>query len=228
MKQALKLFALIAIGTLVYANLPAAQAASAAVGSIRGVVKDGLGNPLIGASILVLTEAEESKDAKVIKKASTDIEGKFTAAGLVPGRYRVKAQAAGFTPIEFPADVQARKVIVFDEIFMRRIGTLAEQTTLNTDSKYAARRARGSIFHLDEAKPKVETEEAPVILTPKSTELHGYVQAFNQTAASNSSDIGSSVGANFAASQQIGRDASLVLSGQVAHGEGAMQRFDAL
>lgn len=227
MKQAWKVCALLTMGVIAYANLSEVQASSVAVGSIRGFIKDGQGNPLIGASVLVLTELAETKDARVIKKASTDKEGKFVAAGLIPGRYRVKAEALGFTPIEFPADVQPRKVIVFDEIQLRRTGTLAEKSALNPDSKYAARRARGSIFHLDEEKPKATTEE-PVILSPRASELHGYVQAFTQTAASEETDIGSMTGANFAVTQQLGKDASLVMSGQVAQGEGAMQRFEAL
>lgn len=227
MKQAWKFCALFVVGAVIYANLPEAQASSAAVGSIRGFIKDGQGNPLIGASVFVLAETAEAKDAKVVKRANTDKEGKFAAVGILPGRYRVKAEATGFTPIEFPADVQPRKVLVFDEIQLRRVGTLAEKTSLNPDPKYAARRARGSIFHLDEEKPKATTDE-PVILTPRSTELHGYVQAFTQTAASDNTDVGSMTGANFAVSQQIGRDASMVMSGQVAQGEGATQRFEVL
>ena len=39
---------------------------------------------------------------------------------------------------------------VFDSIFLRRITALADETSLNSDSKYAARRVRGTIFHYDE------------------------------------------------------------------------------
>jgi hypothetical protein len=229
MKLAVKFFALAVIGAIVYANLPEAQAATAAMGSIRGFIKDGQGNPLIGASVFVLTEAETTQAIKVIKRASTDKEGKFIAAGLTPGRYLLKAEATGFAPIAFPADVQPRKVIVFDSILMRREGTLAEKTSLNLDPKFAARRSRGSIFHYDESKPKeAEAEDQTIALTPRSAELHGYVNAFTQTAASDKTDAGSMTGANFALSQQIGRDANVVMSGQVAHGNNAMQRFEVL
>ncbi|MBI3651503.1 MAG: carboxypeptidase regulatory-like domain-containing protein [Acidobacteria bacterium] len=229
MKKAIQFCALLAIGALVYANIPQAQAASAALGSIRGFIKDGQGNPLIGASVFVLSEAEASA-IKIIKRASTDKEGKFLAVGLLPGRYLLKAEATGFAPIAFPADVQPRKVIVFDSILMRREGTLAEKTSLNLDPKFAARRSRGSIFHLDENKSTTaEAEDDQTIaLTPRSDELHGFVHAFNQTAVSNNSELGSMTGVNFAVAQQIGRDANVVLSGQLAHGEGAMQRFEAL
>jgi hypothetical protein len=228
MKQAFKFFALIAIGAIVYTNLPEAQAA-AAMGSIRGFIKDGQGNPLIGASVFVLAETEEAQAAKVIKRASTDKEGKFTAAGLLPGHYLLKAEASGFASIAFAADVQPRKVIVFDSILMRREGTLAEKTSLNLDPKFAARRSRGSIFHYDENKPEVtETLDETIALTPRTAEMHGYVNAFSQTAVSDEAETGSVTGANFAVSQQIGRDASVIMSGQIAQGTGATQRFEVL
>jgi hypothetical protein len=228
MNKAFRFLAFIAIGAIVYTNLPDVQAA-AAMGSIRGVIKDGQGNPLIGASVFVLTEAAETQAIKIIKRASTDKEGKFTAAGLIPGHYLLKAEATGFTPIAFAADVQPRKVIVFDSILMRREGTLAEKTRLNLDPKFAARRSRGSIFHYDE-NPSTTTpaEDETIALTPRTADIHGYVNAFNQTAVSNNSDTGSMTGANFAVSQQIGKDANVIMSGQVAHGSTTTQRFEVL
>jgi hypothetical protein len=228
MNKAFSFLAFIAIGAVVYTSLPEVQAA-AAMGSIRGVIKDSQGNPLIGASVFVLAETAEAQAVKIIKRASTDKEGKFTAAGLIPGHYLLKAEAAGFAPIAFAADVQPRKVIVFDSILMRREGTLAEKTRLNLDPKFAARRSRGSIFHYDENKAAATpAEDETIALTPRTAEMHGYVNAFNQTAASSSSDAGSMTGANFAVSQQIGRDANMVMSGQVAHGSSATQRFEVL
>ncbi|MEW6126774.1 MAG: carboxypeptidase-like regulatory domain-containing protein [Acidobacteriota bacterium] len=225
MKLALKVWTLVAIGIFFYTNVSDAQA-SAAVGSIRGVIKDAQGSPLVGASVMVMSETEQAK-AKIVKQVSTDKEGLFLAANILPGRYRIKALAAGFAPFVFAADVLPRKVIVFDSILMRRTGTLAEQTSLNANSTAATRRARGSIFHLEEVKPKV-VEDDSVVLTPRSTELHGYVNAFNQTATREESSFGSMVGANFALSQQLTERTDMVMHGQVAHGDGAMQRFEVL
>ncbi len=225
MKVTLKLLALVAVAAFFAANVSEAQA-STAVGSIRGFIKDGQGNPLVGASVFVMTEAE-SPQAKIIKKASTDSSGKFIATSLVPGRYQLKAEATGFSPLVFAADVQPRKVIVFDSILMRRTGTLAEQTSLNKDTKYAARQSRSSIFHYTEEKPKAEADES-IVLSPHTSELHGYINAFSQTSVSDNEDTVSMTGANFALSQQIGRDANVVMSGQVAHGNSATQRFEVL
>ncbi|MEK6285181.1 MAG: carboxypeptidase-like regulatory domain-containing protein [Acidobacteriota bacterium] len=227
MRQATRLWALIAVGVIAYASVPA-QAAGGR-GSIRGIVMDGSGSPLIGAAVVVLAEAEAAKVDKVVKRASTDGEGKFTAAGITPGRYRVKAEAEGFDPVELAADVKPNKVTVFDSIFLRRITTLGDETNLNLDSKYAARRVRGSIFHYDETKKDVSAapDSSTVALTARSTELHGAVNTFAQTTASGNADGGSFAGANFAVSEQIGKDANLLVSGQLGYGNGAPQSLTA-
>jgi Carboxypeptidase regulatory-like domain len=228
MKQALRLWSIVAIGAIVYASVPARAAVP--LGSIRGCIVDGRGNPLVGAAVLVLAESEESKSDKVIKRANTDNEGKFIAAGITPGHYRVKAAADGFKPVELPAEVRPNKATVFDSILLRRINTLAEETNLNSDSKYAARGARSTIFHYDGTqKTPTETQgDQTIALTDRAPEIHGAVNMFAQTTASSSAEPASFIGANFAVSEQIGKDANLVISGQVGLGDGAPQRLEAL
>lgn len=228
MKQATILLALIAVGAIAYSSVPA-QAAGGR-GSIRGVVMDASGSPLIGAAVVVLADTETAKEDKVIKRASTDEEGKFSAPGITPGRYRVKAEAEGFNAVELAADVKPNKVTVFDSILLRRTTTLTDQTSLNTDSKYAARTVRGSIFHYDETKTDAagSTTDPSVALTARSNELHGAVNLFGQTTAGSKTDGGSFAGANFAASEQIGKDANLVVSGQLGYGDGAPRSLTAL
>lgn len=228
MKQATRLWALIAVGAIAYAGVPA-QAAGGR-GSIRGFVMDASGSPLIGAAVVVLAETEVAKADKVIKRASTDGEGKFSAQGITPGHYRVKAEADGFNAVELAAEVKPNKVTVFDSILLRRITALADETSLNTDSKYAARRARGSIFHYDETKKDAvgSTADPTIPLTVRSSEVHGAVNAFGQTGAGSKTDGGSFGGANFAVSEQIGKDASLAVSGQLGYGTGAPQSLRAL
>jgi len=228
MRQATRLLALIALGAIAYTSVPAQAAAGR--GSIRGVVMDASGSPLIGAAVVVLADAEAAKADRVVRRASTDSEGKFNAAGIAPGHYRVKAEAEGFKPVELGADVKPNKVTVFDSIFLRRITALADETSLNTDSRFAARRVRGTIFHYDEAKKDaaVGSDGTTVALTDRSTELHGAVNAFGQTTASGGVEGSSFAGANFAVSEQIGRDANLVVSGQLGYGNGAPQSLRAL
>jgi hypothetical protein len=229
MKHATKLYALVAIAAIAYASVPAQAAAGQ--GSIRGVVMDLSGSPLIGAAVMVMADTETAKPdkEKVVKRASTDSEGKFNAAGIVPGRYRVKAEAEGFKPVELSAEVKPNKVTIFDSIFLRRITTLGDETNLNLDSKYAARQARGTIFHYDETTTdKGTAKDATVALTDRSPELHGAVNTFAQTTAGSSPAPSSFAGANFAISEQIGRDTNVVVSGQAGYGNGAPQSLRAL
>jgi Carboxypeptidase regulatory-like domain len=228
MKQATRVLALIAVGAIAYGSVPA-QAAGGR-GSIRGIVMDASGSPLIGAAVVVLAETEAAKVDKIVKRASTDGEGKFSAPGISPGRYRVKAEADGFNAVELAAEVKPNKVTVFDSILLRRTTALGDETSLNTDSKYAARRARGSIFHYDETPNDAvgSTPDATVPLTARSTELHGAVNAFGQTSAGSKTDGGSFAGTAFAASEQIGQDSNLVVSGQLGYGDGAPQSLRAL
>src|SRR5215211_3549385 len=172
MKQALRLWAIVAIGVIAYASVPADAAVPR--GSIRGCIVDGRGNPLVGAAVLVLAETEESKPAKVIKRANSDNEGKFVASDITPGRYRVKAAADGFNTVELDAEVRPNKATVFDSILLRRINTLAEETSLNGDSKYAARGARNTIFHYDgSTKTPAEKSDETIALTDRTPEIHG-------------------------------------------------------
>jgi hypothetical protein len=222
MRYATKLMALMAIVVIAYAVVPASAAGR---GSIRGLVIDGVGNPLVGVAVMVLAESEEAKSDKVVKRASTDALGKFVAAGIVPGRYRVKAEADGFNPVELAADVHSNKVTVFDSILLRRVTMISDETALNTDPKYAARRARGTIFQLDQTKSDATAakDDTTVALTDRTPEFHGVVQTFAQRRTGSTEIKNSFMGANFAVSEMISRNANLVVSGQAGYGTGAPQ-----
>lgn len=222
MKQAIKFLGLIAISAIACASVPAASSR----GSIQGIVRDGQGNPLPGAAVLVLASPEDAKSEKVIKRANTDTEGKFVAAGILPGRYRVKAEATGFKPAEFAADVKPNKVTIFDSIKLRRINTLAEETTLNLDPKFAARRASSTIFQHNQSQKKETRLDSSIALTDRAPEFHGFVNAFSQTAWEAASETGTYRGVNFALTERIGK-ADVVISGQTGLSPGAPQRFQA-
>src|SRR5262249_23666343 len=125
-------------GLAVLACGAAPETSAAGLGSIRGLVKDASGIPLVGAAILVIVAEPDHAAAgadKIVKRASTDGDGKFLATGLSPGYYKIKAEATGFKSVELAALVKSHKVTVFDSILLRRSGTLAEQTSLNIDPK---------------------------------------------------------------------------------------------
>ena len=223
---------MITFGVIACFNAP--EANSASLGSIRGFVKDLQGKPLAGAAVLVLLETEKPEPEKVIKRSSTDEEGKFTASGIQPGKYRVKAFASGYRPVEVAALIKPNAVTVFDSILLRRIGTLAEETSLNADPKYAARSARGTIFHVDEQTSDPLDAQAASSAQQKNTniDIHGFVNAFGQVSSfpslAQGSDHNSFLGTNFALTQQLPIIKSLVVSGQLGIGNGAPQRFQAL
>ena len=227
MKHATKLWAATAIVLIGCASVPARAAGR---GSIRGVIFDGVGNPLVGVAVMILAESEEAKADKVVKRASTDADGKFVAAGIVPGRYRVKAEADGFNPVELAADVRPNKVTVFDSILLRRVTVLSDETLLNAESKYAARRARGTIFQLDQPKtdPAAKKDDTAIALTDRAPEIHGAVHTFAE-GTSGGSEVGSSfVGANFAVSELLTKNTNLVVAGQTGYGLGAPQSLRAI
>jgi hypothetical protein len=140
----------------------------------------------------------------------------------------VKAQAEGFTPVELAAEVRPNKVTVFDSILLRRVSTASDEALLNTDSRYASRRVKGTIFHLEEKKQTKVSDDATIALTDKTPELHAAVFAFGETTAASRFGQTAFGGANFAISEQIGRDVNIVIAGQAAYGEGAPQSLRAI
>ena len=66
-----------------------------AAGKVSGLVKDSAGKPQMGVLVEVFNSASAS--AKPFS-TYTDAKGYYTAAGLVPGLYFVKATAAAFLP----------------------------------------------------------------------------------------------------------------------------------
>ncbi len=59
-------------------------------GTLRGVIKDELGATIVGATV-TLTDA-----SGVEKTATTNGEGAYVFSGLAPGKYSLRAGAAGF------------------------------------------------------------------------------------------------------------------------------------
>jgi hypothetical protein len=128
--------------------------------------------------------------------------------------------------VEVAALVKPNKVTVFDSILLRRSGTLAEQTSLNIDPKYASRTARGTIFHYDDqGRDTTATGTGTAVaLTQRSSETHGFVHAFTESAPGTGWPA-PEVASDFAVSQQLGRAANIVISGQTGIGEYAAQRL---
>src|SRR5690349_20530449 len=63
-------------------------------GTLRGLITDELGAAIVGANV-TLTDAAGAQ-----KKTTTNGEGVYNFAGLVPGKYTLQAAAPGFAPSE--------------------------------------------------------------------------------------------------------------------------------
>jgi hypothetical protein len=213
------------VAILAVAGIVAPDTPAAGLGSIKGVVRDGSGSPLVGAEVVIVTGIDGLKTEKVIKRASTDRDGRFIAAGILPGHYKVKAEADGFTTVELAAFVKPNKVTVFDSILLRRTATLEDETSMNSDPRYASRAARGIVFHYNDEAADPSPAREPELLAPPANSTHGFVYAFSQSVSGDSGLAGSFPGVDFAISQQLSRSTNVVVSGQTGVGELSPQRL---
>jgi hypothetical protein len=60
-------------------------------GSVQGVVRDGAGNPVANASVLLAPEFARRKNSFLYKRTTTNSAGQFRVRGLAPGDYQLFA-----------------------------------------------------------------------------------------------------------------------------------------
>ena len=121
---------IVALGIVLFATVGLAQQSR---GTLRGVIKDELGATIVGATV-TLTDA-----AGVEKTATTNGEGVFVFNGLLPGKYVLRATAAGFANLdESEVDVTAGSRGSLDLTLKVTIEeqkvTIAAETPLSTES----------------------------------------------------------------------------------------------
>ena len=115
----------------IFVLLSVSVAAQQTRGTLRGLITDELGAVIVGASV-TLTDA-----SGVQKKTTTNGEGVYTFAGVVPGSYKIQAVANGFTPSEEAAveiknarqslDITLKVALIVDKV------TVAE-TPISTEA----------------------------------------------------------------------------------------------
>jgi hypothetical protein len=101
-------------------------------GTLRGVTKDELGSVIVGATVTVSDANGQSKTT------TTNGDGVYTFAGLAPGKYSVKATAAGFANTESVAvDIagarQALDITLKVTILEQKV-TVAAEAPLSTEA----------------------------------------------------------------------------------------------
>jgi hypothetical protein len=80
--------------------LAAAALAQSISGSLSGSVVDSSDAVIAGAAVRVINEATGQE-----RNTTTEPTGVFVIPGLVPGRYTIRVEAAGFKPLERKGNV---------------------------------------------------------------------------------------------------------------------------
>src|SRR5215470_2483567 len=66
-----------------------------ATGSIQGTVTDPAGAVVVNAKVIIT-----SLDTNQVRETTTSSSGNFSSGSLLPGEYRIRVQAAGFSDVE--------------------------------------------------------------------------------------------------------------------------------
>ena len=138
---------LLAAATLTAAALHAGQARS---GQLLGTIYDGSGAVLPGVEVTLSTP----QDAK--STATTDAAGRFTFPGVVPGKYVLEAQLAGFKSLR--QDIQLDQSADWDRAITLQVGQLEETISVR-------------------AKREPATQPTPGVAAPKPIRVGGNIKA---------------------------------------------------
>lgn len=224
-------------------QVPTANASKGNLATITGVVHDNKGNAVAGALISLLKEGA----SKVIKQTRSDSAGRFSTR-ISPGRYGIRAIAAGFNEVVFSSvEVRASQELVY-RFNLEPIGsgkTLPEQRKDREDVKWILRSAqtRRSIFQVQEG----EDDDIQAVLGSETasdaeTGGNGSTEENTETANKNSRSrmqgvvetyfAGNSFspgypGLNFALATPATDRVELIFAGQTGVGPNAPKRFEA-
>jgi Carboxypeptidase regulatory-like domain len=238
-----KLFSAVVVAIVLFAlSAPDAISGTPGKGSfatITGSVNDSKGNPVAGALVTLLKEGAKG----IAKEVKTDAAGHFTTR-ISPGRYGIRAIAAGFNEVVFSSvEVRASQELIY-RFNLEPTGagkTLPEQRKDRNDVKWTLRSAQRtrSIFQAQEGEADdiksvlgsdTETAEAPTDVIPdvRVTTYDSRPQGVVETFGAASADGTSYAGLNFAIAAPASEEVELVFAGQTGVGHGAPGRFEAL
>lgn len=232
---------ILAVVSLCAATVPFVNASGgAASGTINGIVKDNKGNPLAGVMIALLKDGAN----EVVKQTRSAADGSFVAK-IIPGRYRLRAEAEGYNPASFPA-VQVRQS---DELNYRfnliPIGsgrTTPERRSDRDSAKWRLRSAqsRRSIFQAQDGEDAtiakaLDPEDATLDVSnsnavssrsdwKRRSRTEGVVETYAVASTDNSTP--GYVGINFAVAKPAGDNLELVFAGQFGAGPHAPRRLE--
>lgn len=234
---------LVAFSAGLYAQVPIANASKGNLATITGAVVDNKGNPVSGALISLLRDGA----SKVIKQTRSDAAGRFTTR-ISPGRYGIRAIAAGFNEVVFSSvEVRASQELIY-RFNLEPIGsgkTLPERRKDRDDVKWTLRSAqtRRSIFQAQEGqdadmqtvlgnetaadKDATSNDAAQTSSETSTKESHRSVQGVVETYFASNSAGGGYPGLNFAVATSPTDNIELIFAAQTAAGPNAPERFEA-
>ena len=226
--------------------IPTADASKGNLATITGAVLDNQGNPVSGALISLLRDGA----SKVIKQTRSDAAGRFTTR-IAPGRYGIRAFAAGFNEVVFSSvDVRASQELVY-RFNLEPVGsgkTLPERRKDRDDVKWTLRSAqtRRSIFQAQQGEdadiqaalgsdPASESSESGAsgeAATQDNSgdshkDSHSKVQGVVESYFTSNSYGRAYPGLNFAVATSPSDRIELVFAGQTATSASAPERFEA-
>ena len=232
---------------LQHLQAPAAAAGKPNLATITGAVLDNKGNPVSGALISLLRDGAN----KIIKQTRSDAAGHFSAR-ISPGRYGIRAIAAGFNEVVFASfEVRPSQELVY-RFNLEPIGsgnTLPERRKDRDDVKWTLRAAqtRRSIFQVQEGedadieavlgRETADTESSAdsagdVTGTPDTSEAADHqtqrrVQGVLETYFAGNSFGPNYPGLNFAVATSPNDRVELIFAGQTTGGPNGPERFEA-
>jgi carboxypeptidase family protein len=243
MKRAFGLvLSLVVLSALLAFDTSPAMANRAALATITGSVKDEKGNPLAGALISLLKEGAK----QAIKQTRTNADGHFTTK-IAPGRYGIRAIAAGFNEVVFGSvEVRASQELVY-RFNLEPTGsgkTLPEQRKDRGDVRWVLRSAhtRKSIFQVQEGEdsdiqaalgsdetianvssnPERDDSEDTLRINSRARTV-GVIESY----FAGNADGPGYAGLSFAVATPASENIELVVAGQTGVGPGAPGRLEA-
>jgi len=237
------LLALFSVG--LYVQAPAATTTRKNLATITGAVIDNKGNPVAGALISLLRDGA----SKVIKQTRSDAAGRFTAR-ILPGRYGIRAIAAGFNEVVFAAiEVGPSQELVyrFNLVPVGSGNTLPERRKDRDDVKWTLRSAqtRRSIFQAQEGEDSdiqailgretaaaTEPQADGAVPETSGAEVSGNqpqrrVQGVVETYFAGNSNGPAYPGLNFAIATSPNDRIELIFAGQTTVGSSGPERLEA-
>jgi len=126
LRQSLSVAAIVLLSTV-------AAFAQQTRGTLRGVIKDELGATIVGATVTLI----DANGAE--KTATTNGEGAYVFSGLAPGKYLLRAAAAGFadadeTEVDLAAGARQSLDLTLKVTIEEQKVTIAAETPLSTES----------------------------------------------------------------------------------------------